>query len=133
MKYGVFAMTDRHEGIYTFADCPDREEHWKGDRLGSTAYGRDDTQEGLCPDAGCRSMRVYDYTGNHTSCIVDEIFHSHAPDQRISELIGKMETMRKVALKKLGPDGVCLTPGELRADERCETLRECIALLKGVQ
>jgi hypothetical protein len=44
--------------IRTFADCPDREEHWKGEN----DYGNGDSIETLCPDGGRLSMRIMDYS-----------------------------------------------------------------------
>ena len=51
--------------IVTFADCPDREEHFKWDinpRDGGRYGGWDDTQENLCPDASHLSARILDYS-----------------------------------------------------------------------
>lgn len=54
--------------IKTFADCPNRKEHWKGD----IGYGEDDTLEELCPDGSLLSMRYRDYSicrnMNNRSC-----------------------------------------------------------------
>jgi hypothetical protein len=46
-------------------------------------------------------------------------------------VIEELEQMDKRSEKELPEDSVCLTPKEMRADERCYTLRHVIKLLKG--
>jgi hypothetical protein len=45
--------------ICTFADCPERKEHMKGDRNG---FGRYDDPQLICPDGGHLSARIMDYS-----------------------------------------------------------------------
>ena len=47
-----------HEGIYTFGECPDRDEHWRGEGT----FGDGDSNDELCPDGSPLSMRNMDYS-----------------------------------------------------------------------
>ena len=57
--------------IRTFADCPDREEHWKGEN----GYGCGDSYSHLCPDGSHLALRNQDYSICKNP---DREFKSHA-------------------------------------------------------